>query len=476
MEAKSTKPSLRERVLEAGQRNSIPVRATTETLAQQGFSSNNRKSRPQNRALLNELKQKLKKAMIKTPYKNVRLYDGKGDLSKEWYIEYHYLHPDAMKFKRIKERFDMNRLKTFTERRSYAKECLQFMIDQLKSGFNPFEQMKVIGNTEDFKISIQLQKILNKMSAKATQDAKNSYQEHYNRFHRFLQSQCITTLHVADITVDHGRKYKESLLNEGLAIKTVNASLSYIGKFWDNAIDLNWAAANPFKSVVRAKEKDRPATATRKETYEPLTSVEMEYLFSMLKEKGEYNFIRFLSVIFYAWVRPKEISRLKVGDIDFTRGVIRFRSSQTKNKKADYVQIVPPLRKILKQMKLQEYPVHYFLFSGDGDGFMPGITQLKKDRAGNRWREQVKNVSRKYNVNGKKRAYVSCGDGIDKDMYALKHTGNIEYLLQNVGNVDLKWQQKQNRHSSSEMTERYNRKLGTYLIDVDKINYKHFEI
>jgi len=59
-------------------------------------------------------------------------------------------------------------------------------------------------------------------------------------------------------------------------------------------------------------------------------------------------------------------------------------------------------------------------------------------------------------------------------MYALKHTGNIEYLQRNKGNIDLKWQQMQNRHSSAAMTEKYNRQLGAYFIDVEKVNFREF--
>jgi hypothetical protein len=60
-------------------------------------------------------------------------------------------------------------------------------------------------------------------------------------------------------------------------------------------------------------------------------------------------------------------------------------------------------------------------------------------------------------------------------MYSLKHTGNIEYLLNNKGKTDLKWQQSQNRHKTSSMTDLYNRKLGAYFIEVGELNFRVFE-
>ena len=118
------------------------------------------------------------------------------------------------------------------------------------------------------------------------------------------------------------------------------------------------------------------------------------------------------------------------------------------------VQIVQPLRDLLLEMQLQQYPVNFYLFS---DGWMPGTKPKKTNEVSERWRELVK---------GKL--------GIIKSMYALKHTGNIDYLLQNKGHVDLKWQQMQNRHHSSTMTERYCRQLGAYFVDTDELNFTGF--
>ena len=66
------------------------------------------------------------------------------------------------------------------------------------------------------------------------------------------------------------------------------------------------------------------------------------------------------------------------------------------------------------------------------------------------------------------------GLNIDKNLYALKHTGNIDYLLQNRGKVDLKWMQMQNRHSSAAITERYIRKLDAYFIEFENVKFREF--
>jgi integrase len=443
----------------AGRKNSSPVRSASKPVVNQPVSLSQQNSRPQSRALVEELKQKLK-PMLFSNFKNLRVYDAKGDTTKEWYIEYHYLIPGTDSYKRIKERFDMNRITSAIERRTYANYCLEFMKQKLRDGFNPFEAVKVIGQKEDFRILVQLQKIQNGFSFNATDAAKAAYTEHYNRFKKFVELKRLIELYMVEINIDHAKAYKKYLLYEcGLAIKTVNASLSYMAGYWSEAIEKKWVNANPFLSVPRAKKKEQAIDPDAIERFEPLTGTELDAIFKTLKEKKEIDFIRYIVFIFYAWARPAEIARLKVGDIDLNRDLIHFQRKITKNQKPAFVQIVPPLKRMLLQMNLENYPMDHFLFSGNGNGFLPGRKKLSRDRARDRWRAIVKDEL-----------------GVNKDMYALKHTGNIEYLLQNVGKVDLKWQQMQNRHSTSAMTDRYNRKLGIYLIAVGELNYKLFQI
>ncbi|WP_018611129.1 hypothetical protein [Segetibacter koreensis] len=161
-----------------------------------------------------------------------------------------------------------------------------------------------------------------------------------------------------------------------------------------------------------------------------------------------------LSVIFYAWARPIEITRLTIGEFELSLELIRFKKGKTKNGEASYVQIVPPLKELIKKLNLQQYPGHYKVFS---DNFQPGVRQVSKHYALKFWKKWVKDKQ-----------------GINKDMYSLKHTGNIEYLLNNKENINLKWQQMQNRHSSATITERYNRKLGAYFIEVGNLNFRQF--
>ncbi|MBN8665840.1 MAG: tyrosine-type recombinase/integrase [Chitinophagales bacterium] len=378
-------------------------------------------------------------------FKHLKLYTGKS-----WYIEYYYRIPGTEDFKRFKVRFDMNRIKNLTERKLYAQEALKFMREKLDGGFNPFMHAGMHQDS-DHRILAQLFKLKTLMSEGVSITMAASYTEHYNRFEKFIEGRSWQLFTMAAIGMDQAKLYKKWLMDSGFSKKTVNASLSYMAMFWAQAIEQKWAVLNPFLSVPRLK-KAQAIERKSDERFEPITGNELVTLFEALDNEKLQDFRDFCAFIYYSWARPIEISRLRVADIDLNASTIRFKRSTTKNAKADFVQIVPPLKEILKRRMLQLKDGTHFLF---GQGFAIGPVPLRKNKPSEYWRETVKNKL-----------------GIDKDMYALKHTGNIEYLLLNKGNVDIKWQQKQNRHSSSAMTERYNRKLGAYFIDLKDVQFR----
>ena len=392
---------------------------------------------------------------IYLPFKPAKLYSALGDVTKRWYVEFRYLYPGSCDtYKRFKEDLGMNKIKTYRDRLLYGQEAVKFVNEKLYSGFNPFTAVRAKNTTQlNLGIISQLTHIKDLLSINASKSQKKTYNEMFNRFSLFVDLKNLQHTSLYDITVKEAKDFKNwCLFTKDLTPKTTNNALSHLGMFWDKAIEEQYATQNPFRSIARAKLKDKPIKEEKPVRFEPITDTEMETIFNGLRNANQQPFINFLGFIYYAWARPIEITRLKVKDIELSRGLISFKKGKTKNGNASYVQIVPPLMDIINKMDLKKYPSEYYLFS---DNYLPGPRQLGKDNPTTRWRDQVKQKL-----------------AITKDMYSLKHTGNIEYLLRNKGNSNLKWQQMQNRHSSAVITETYNKKLGAFFIEIKDINFR----
>jgi len=237
---------------------------------------------------------------------------------------------------------------------------------------------------------------------------------------------------MGNVSVDTAEKFKDWMLQDKLSKKTINVNLTYMSIFWARGIKLNLAAADPFTAVERIKKEVRHEDDCKEDVYEPLTFEELKRATAAVKQCETPFFLTALMLIYYAWIRPKEVRQLRVGDVNLQSQFIKLKKGNTKSDKGAFVQIVPPLMVLLRAMELHRYEASDYLFS---ENYMPGAKPLFRLKMSRLWMNIVKR-----------------GLKIDKNMNALKHTGNIEYLLNNKGNVDLKWQQMQNRHSSAAMT------------------------
>ncbi|MEX6689312.1 tyrosine-type recombinase/integrase [Danxiaibacter flavus] len=389
-------------------------------------------------------------------YKQAKLVVSK---SNRWYIKFYFLIPGSSnKYKRFREYFDINQIKIRSARMKHALQLENFVNEKLKSGFNPFtavksKEYKTAGKT----LPTQIEAIVSIKSVGASKDAQASYKSYAKRFTDFLEDKSYHTMSAYEFDVEKAEEFKEYVFkHKDLSPKTTNASLSYLCNFWKLMIAKKWASSNPFSSIARVTNKDKARNLNKKELYEPLTPEELNKIAEHLRILGEHSFLNYLLFIYYSWARPAEINRLKISNVDLKNSCIYFPSKSTKSDKKATIQIVPPLLNILTEHLVETRNPEDYLFTTDN--FKPGTKKLDNNFPYRRWVW-----------------FVHEDLGIMKDMYALKHSGNIHYLLNNKGNVDLKWQQMQNRHSSSAMTDRYNRKLGAYFIEVEGLNFATFD-
>jgi hypothetical protein len=251
-----------------------------------------------------------------TNYKPARFYFAKRDTRKQWYVYYYYRIPGTHdQFKEFRVLWNMNRIKSVTDRFYYGKKMEQFMNKKLGAGFNPFEKTN-FKSTKQPAIKEQLDKIVAALTKKASQDKITSHNEQRNRFMKFVKAEGLENLSMHDFDTDLAKDYRTFLDEEmDLAVKTINQALSYLTNFWDYAIEENWCAVNPFKSIKRLDKTHKQSNEDEAERFDPLTTKEVDTIMKHLSATGERDYLRFLSMIFYAWARPKEITRLRVRDI-----------------------------------------------------------------------------------------------------------------------------------------------------------------
>lgn len=178
------------------------------------------------------------------------------------------------------------------------------------------------------------------------------------------------------------------------------------------------------------------------------------------------TFFTYLMALYYTGMRPAELLALKVGDIDLKNSNIKIvPDKERRNSKTKVIRNVPicdHLHALLKPYDLENVDADWFVFgspfaSGQGnrgsklnnglqefgakrkDCFLPSPTRIRRDTVTRLFNEIVRQTL-----------------GIDKYMYALKHTGADDNIL---AGIPLEALQRKFGHGSRYMTEVYAKKV-----------------
>lgn len=137
---------------------------------------------------------------------------------------------------------------------------------------------------------------------------------------------------------------------------------------------------------------------------------------------------------FYCFVRPKEISYIKIGDFHVKEGTLLLHGDYTKNKKDAVLTINRKIIDLMLDCGSFSYPSDFYLFS---DNLSPGDSWRSEKQFRDYWAHYVRK-SLKFPNSYK--------------FYSLKDTGVTTMLRSRIDNISVR---DQARHSSILITDIY---------------------
>lgn len=160
-------------------------------------------------------------------------------------------------------------------------------------------------------------------------------------------------------------------------------------------------------------------TAMLRQIREHLTAHDRHFLLAVMLE-------------YYTFIRPGELSELRIGDIDVKRHAIHVRASISKNGKAEMVGLNTAIVALMRELGTLKAPKDWYLFSCR---LRPGSTKLDSRAFRDRWARLRKRMA----------------IPMEYQFYSLKDSG-IRDLANNAGIVIAR---DQARHSSIAVTNKY---------------------
>lgn len=369
---------------------------------------------------------------MKSPYLPARLVQA----SDRWYICFYQTNPVTGKRERFRETFDINRVKSIRRRRQMANKRIDEINNQLPLGY-PFNEF--IGSDQLFMDALK-----DAIAIKCRMS--NRIQSH----HAFRGMETIMTAFfdhykLSDITLDQfdqtmAKKFlKWAILIRQVSNVTRNNYLTRMKSLLNEIFDDT--SQNPFTGLKSLAPQTKKRRSLDDDEAGKIYTAASEY---------DSNLTLAILLLFHCFIRPTEQRRLRIGHINLRQKLIRITTEVAKNKKEQSVIIPEPLVDVLHGFGLHNYRKSDYLFGRSGE---PGSTPIGKRRMASYHDHVVDELEKK--------GEISDTGGVT--LYSWKDTGAIALL--NEG-YDVRKIQRQLRHSSLDMTQRY----------LDSLSFSSYEI
>ena len=345
----------------------------------------------------------------------------------ECYIDFYCYDPITKSKKRKKIKLNWVDKKM---RRAYARELIQRLNLELAKGWNPWVE-KAEGS--EYLLFVDCVKGYRSYIDKMYRDGvyrPESHKCYASQLNNLIEwnkkkMQPITYIYQFD------KNFCIEFLDEVYLVRDNSAYthdnyLTFLKSFANWCVSRNHLKANPTVGIMAFGCRQKKKTRTL------LTPNDMDRLHDYLMEKNKHYLLG-AYLIYYCFIRPAEMCRLRIGDISVKRQTIFVSSAASKNKKDGTITLPAKVLKLMLEIGTFDQPSDYYLF---GSGFKPGREKVSEKMFRDYWHHHVRK-DLKYPASYK--------------FYSLKDTGITNMLRSH----DVLSVRDQARHSSILMTDIY---------------------
>lgn len=348
---------------------------------------------------------------------------------KDWYVYYSYRNENGALIP-FKIRGGINRVKDLKERKAYGTDLVAKTNKLLGEGWSPFvtagSNKNPLGNLT---LLETIDEVLKIKAPELRHKTNLTYKSTINIFKGFLLLNEIQGIKPKYFTPLNAQEYSDYLITvKKHAPKTHNNNLINIKTIFNLLKPRQLIDIKPFDGVKTKKEGEG-----RIIFYSDL----QKQTIKKHLEASNHPLYLYVQLIFYCFIRPKELMDLKVKHIDFNSKNIIVPADIAKNSKNGIVPIHNKLFPLLKK-KYHALDPETYLF---GHKLLPNCNHYQRDRATESHREMLKGL----------------GVSNEHKLYEWKHTGARLFILSGKNPFDLMIYM---RHSSLDETMTYIRSLG----------------
>jgi integrase len=341
-----------------------------------------------------------------------------------WYVSYHVKNPQTGKLHR--KTIKVNRIKSITERKKFAKTLVLEINNKLQTGWNPFLEQEAPKAYTKLINALDLY-LKNKTKEFKSKDSIRTYKSHVEKLRDYI----LNVLKEPDLLVisfdtRYARNYMDFLFDEmDIGGRTFNNYKTFATTIWNWFIEHMYCKVNPFSAVKKKQEAAKTRQIIDIETRDRIKKHLLRF--------ENYEYLAIVMLCYHGLIRPKEISLLKPKYFRLKERIIHLPAEITKDKDDRIVTISEELMESLKPLMLEKLDSECYLF---GKHYKPGY-ELNDSRE----------ISREWS-----KMRDELGFSKTYQFYSLKDTGIVQLIRDGVSLLEVR---DQAGHSSLEETNKY---------------------
>lgn len=277
---------------------------------------------------------------------------------KYWYVDFKAYDPLEQKMKRKK--YMLDGISKASERRKRANEIIANLMIKLRQGWNPWADATTNRQYTLYKDVIELYyKYLIKLHKTGT--IKDSTLVDYSKRLRILQEyveklyQPIVYIYQFDQTLCSDF-LDYILMDRDSSARTRNNYRTWLSSLCNWMVEKQYLDKNPVQAIRSLPEDEKKRTAIKPADLKKL---------QMHLKKNNPHFLLLCQFEYYTFIRPDELSNIKLQDINLTEQRVFIASTISKNRKDGMVGLNDTLIKLMLDLKIFDNPGNWYLFGKD---------------------------------------------------------------------------------------------------------------
>ena len=198
---------------------------------------------------------------------------------------------------------------------------------------------------------------------------RNDYTKRLTMLERFASMNGITAVENLDFVAFLDWVYIE----RGVSPRTHNNYRTWCKSFCKWMLHQHYISGDPLLDVPPLKEPPK--------VRQPLPPSELKRVREYLNERNRH-FLLAVMMEYYCFIRPDELSNIRIGDIDAKAHAIYVRAEISKNGKAEMVGLNNAVLSLMRELHVLRSPKDWYLFSMR---CRPGATKLHSRMFRDRW-------------------------------------------------------------------------------------------